>query len=76
MSSTYRELECGVRPGMRVVKDPWSAGEGLFTLFLFVQLPILLLLQLTILLVQVLVPLAELLIFLRIQLLILHFIHL
>ena len=61
---------------MRVGKVPWSAEEGLFTLFLFVQLPFLLLLQLTILLVQVLVPLAELLIFLRIQLLILHFIHL
>ena len=76
MSSTYRELECGVRPGMRVGKVPWCAGEGLFTLFLFVQLLKLLLLQLTILLVQVLIPLVELLIFLRIQLLILHFIHL
>ena len=54
VSSTYRELECGVRPGMRVGKVPWCAGEGLFTLFLFVRLTILLLLQLTILLVQVL----------------------
>ena len=61
---------------MRVGKVPWYAGEGLFTLFLFVQLLILLLLQLTILLVQALVPLVELFIFLRIQLLILHFIHL
>ena len=76
MSSTYRELECGVRPGMRVGKVPWCAGEGLITLFLFVQLLILLLLQLTILLVQVLIPLVKLLILLRIQLLILHFIHL
>ena len=55
MSSTYRELVCGVRPGMRVGKVPWSAGEGLFTLFLLVQLLILLLLPLLILLVELLI---------------------
>ena len=69
VSSTYRELECGVRPGMKVGKVPWSAGEGLFTLFLLVQL-------LIIPPVELLTPLVELLTLLLIRLLILLFVYL
>ena len=52
---------------MKVGKVPWSAEEGLFTLFLLVQL---------FLLLQLLILLVELLILLLIQFLILLFIHL